>query len=225
MRGLAEGGSDIAIRYPVGRSDVAVELAAHLGRIGRPGLTTVGDGRKQIVLDRNQRRGIFGAVAAISEHERDGFSNVRDFAVGEREGPVAVERRTGIGMAQHAPLCQDRGEIIEGEHGVNAGQSACHAAVDFPDRGMRMRAAHEGAVQNAGDRNVIDEARVAGEQPAVLEAGNRRSNQRAHHALPGAWWARRIAILSSRGPLFRPPRAASRRDRKPIAPSFGREAD
>ena len=51
---------------------------------------------------------------------------------------------------------------------------------DPADRGVRMRAAHERRVPHPGARDVVDEAPLADEQGAVLEARNARSNQSTH---------------------------------------------
>ncbi len=52
--------------------------------------------------------------------------------------------------------------------------------VDPADRSVRMRAAHEGRVQHAGKRDVVDEAALADEQGAVLQPRNARSDQSTH---------------------------------------------
>ena len=51
-----------------------------------------------------------------------------------------------------------RGEIVEREHRVHAGQRQRRVLVDAADQRVRMRAAHERRVQHAGQRDVVDEA-------------------------------------------------------------------
>ena len=76
-------------------------------------------------------------------------------------------------MAQHAPLDQHRREIVEREHRVHAGQRQRVARVDSADQRMRMRAAHERGMQHAGQRDVVDEAALAGEQGPSSRRGRR----------------------------------------------------
>ena len=51
---------------------------------------------------------------------------------------------------------------------MNPGQRERVSGVDPADRSVRMRAAHEGRVQHAVKRDVVDEPALAGEQGAVL---------------------------------------------------------
>src|SRR5258708_39294513 len=83
-------------------------------------------------------------------------------------------------MAQHAALDEDRREIVEREDCVNPWQRQRVMRADPADRGVRMRAAHERRVPHPGARDVVDEAPLADEQGAVLEARNARSNQSPH---------------------------------------------
>ena len=62
------------------------------------------------------------------------------------------------------------GDVVEREHGMDARQGERRLLVDAADQRVRMRAAHERDVQQAGQRDVVDEAALAAQQRFVLEA-------------------------------------------------------
>jgi hypothetical protein len=160
--------------------DIRVELAANRRRPDGSGVTAIRSRGKHIVVDPHQGGGVLGDIAVVGKHDRDRLPDIGHFAIGQRKRPEAVERRSGIGMAQHAPLREDRGEMIERERGVHPSERErvvhCHGA----DRRMRMRAAHECRMQHAGKRDVIDEAPLAGEERPILEARNACPDQGRH---------------------------------------------
>src|SRR5262249_58122959 len=86
----------------------------------------------------------------------------------------------GIGVAEHATLGEYRRKIVEREHRVNARQRQRAVRVDPAERGVGMLTAHERRVPRPGTRDVVDEAALADEQGAVLEARNARSDQSTH---------------------------------------------
>ncbi len=63
------------------------------------------------------------------------------------------------------------------------GSASAVARIDAADQRVRMRAAHERGMQQPGQRDVVDEAAVAGQQRPILEPGNARSDQSAMHDL------------------------------------------
>jgi hypothetical protein len=83
-------------------------------------------------------------------------------------------------MVQHSPLREHRRDVVEGEHGVDAGQRQRRARIDGADRGVRMRAAHERGMPGAGGRDVVDETSLADEQRPVLETRNACADQASH---------------------------------------------
>ena len=93
MRSLAESRLRIAIGDLVGRDDVGIELAANRRRTGIGRLAAVGDGRKHIVIDSNQRRGVLGDIAVVGNDDGDRLADIRYFTVGESERPEPLERR------------------------------------------------------------------------------------------------------------------------------------
>ncbi len=188
VRGLVEGRVGIAVGHPVGGGDVGVELAPHRrrSRLGRP--AAVRHGGKHVVVDRDQRRRVLGKIAVVGQDQRDRLADVRHLPVGEGEGPVAVERRPGIGVAQHPTLGEDRREIVEREHRAHPRQRQRGMGVDPADRGVRVGAAHERRLPGAGVRDVVDETSLAGEQGLILEARNARSDQSTHRRRVSPTW-------------------------------------
>jgi hypothetical protein len=53
--------------------------------------------------------------------------------------------------------------------------------IDRADARMRVRAAHEGRVQHAGELDVVDEERASGEQAGVLVAWDRFAEEAGGH--------------------------------------------
>ena len=174
---MANAAFDVAERDLLRRDDVVVELAAHRGRIGRAGLAAVGHRVQHVVVDGDQRGRVLGEVAAVGDHDRDRLADIGHLAVGERERPQPVERRAGIRVPHHAALHEHRREIVEREHGVDAGQRERLARVNAADQRMRMGAAHERGVQQAWERNVVEIAALADRAAAGprAAAASRRS--------------------------------------------------
>ena len=71
-------------------------------------------------------------------------------------------------------------DIVEREHGMDAGQAERRLLVDAADQRVRMRASHERDVQQAGQRDVVNEAALAAQQRLVLKAGDARADQGGH---------------------------------------------
>ncbi len=180
VRGLGEGGIDVAEGDLVGGRDIAVELAAHRRRAGRTGPAAVRHRGQHVVVDLDQRRGVLGEIAAVGDHDGDRLAHVGDFSIRQRERPVAVERRAGIGMPQHPAIGHHRQEIVEREHRVHARQRQRCLRRNATHRGVGVRAAHEGGVPDAREHDVVDIAALADKERAVLDARNARSNQRRH---------------------------------------------
>ena len=118
----------------------------------------IGRCRQHLVIDRDQRRGVLGNIAVGGNDDRDRLADERDFAIRQRKRPAAVEPRSRIRNAHHAALLQHRREVVEREHGDNAGQPARGARIDGADQRVRMRAAHERGRERAGRHDVVDEA-------------------------------------------------------------------
>jgi hypothetical protein len=62
---------------------------------------------------------------------------------------------------------------------MHAGQRERRRLVDAADRGVRMRAAHEGGVEEARHHDVVDVTAFAAQERLVLDAESARSDQHA----------------------------------------------
>src|SRR5262249_55418347 len=63
--------------------------------------------------------------------------------------------------------------VVASEHGNDTRDSPCRGCIDPADAGVRMRRAHENAVQGAGGGDVGNEASPAKQEGAILDAGQR----------------------------------------------------
>ena len=195
---LAKRRIDVAEVDLVGGDDVRVELAAHRGRAGFDRLAAVRNCGQEVVVDLDRRRRVLGEIAAVGDHDRDRLAHVGDFAVGEAEAPHAVERRAGIGVPHHAPLGQHRGEIVEREHRVDAGHFHRRGILRYAaDGSVRMRAAHEGGVQQTGHRDVVDEATAPAQKRLVLDTPDAGADQRCHSNVQFTYFEIASAAFSS----------------------------
>ena len=64
----------------------------------------------------------------------------------------------------------EAGQIRAGEDGGNAGQGGRFRRLDPGDPAVRLRAAHEGCVEAAGDADVVGEPALPGQERTVLDA-------------------------------------------------------
>ena len=149
---------------------------------------------ERVVVDHHGVDGVGGLVPAVGHHHGDDVAHVARLV--ERHGPVVgglhvVGDRPG---ARHrvgpcAPVAQvgAREDVPHARHGGR------RAGVDAGDAGVGERAADHPHPQGAGDHQVVDEARLAGDQPAVLlaehpvadGAGRRRLLGGGHAVTPG----------------------------------------
>ena len=90
----------------------------------------------------------------------------------------AVDRRRRYQERPGLPIVA---EIVRGIDGDHAFALARRRHVDAPDAGMRDLAAQECRVQHAGQLDVVDEQRLAGEQAAVLVALDRGAEIAGRH--------------------------------------------
>ena len=151
VRGLGEGGVDVAKRDLVGDDLVGGEFAAHRRRalgIGRP---AIGRRRQHVVIDRDQGRGVLGDVAIGGDHDRNGLADERHFAVRQRERPTLVEPRAGIRHAHHAPLFSTGVRSSSVSTATTPGNARAALRIDAANERVRMRTAHEGGVSAPGE--------------------------------------------------------------------------
>ena len=124
-------------------------------------------GRQLRVVDDDRFHRVARGRRTLGDDDRDAVAHEAHFAHRERvvlrvlhvggDRPRARQRRL--------PVVE---EVGAGEHGDDAGHRACGLRVDRADRRVGERAADDLHVERAGDREVVDEARLAGEEHGVF---------------------------------------------------------
>ncbi len=175
--GLGESCVGVAEGDLIGNDLVRAELAAYTGRARRS--PAIGRRRQHLVVDGNKRDRVLGHVAVGGNDDRHRLADERNFTVGERKRPTAVEPGARIRHPHHPALLEHRREIVEREHGNDAGQPARSVKLDAADQRMRMRTAHEGRRKRTRRDNVVDEARSPAQQLLILDARNARADDLA----------------------------------------------
>ena len=129
-----------------------------------------GDSWKGVVAYRDGERRIFSLFARRSHHQRDWLADVAHHAACEAMARRLYRRAVA---AQHQPQCthrpgaagRHRGAI---EHGKHSGHAARNCCVNRRYACVRMRRAHEGAMQLAWYVDVGDIASPPGDEARVL---------------------------------------------------------
>jgi hypothetical protein len=160
---------DIAIGHRHERGDVAGKIAVRGRCAGRERIAAITHHRQHLVVDHHRRGGILGEIAVVGDDHRDCLADIADFVAGERI--LGAQRRDGgVGHRHRQRFGREpTGHVGDGEHRMDAGQGECRARIDCVDARMGNGAAHERRVQQAGQFDVVDEARASGEQGRVFD--------------------------------------------------------
>src|SRR2546425_11733269 len=75
-----------------------------------------------------------------------------------------------------------RDQIFPRQDRVHAGECECRFLFDGTDRGVAVRAAHEGGFEHSGEADVVDETTHASEQFRIFEAVDPSAENRSVHA-------------------------------------------
>ncbi len=124
--------------------------------------------RRQLrVVDDDRFHRVTRGGGTLGDDDRDAVAHEAHLAHRER----VVLRVLHVGGDR--PRAGQRGlpvfeQVRAGEHGDDAGHRARRLRVDRSDRRVGERAADDLDVERAGDRKVVDEARLAGEEHGVL---------------------------------------------------------
>ena len=138
-------------------------------RTGCQGRAAVRHRRQRLVVDRDQRGRVLGEIAGVRDDDRHRFADKRHLVLGEDELRDVGRQLRGAELQRDALLRQERREIGQREHRMDAGQLARCRGVDTADRGMRVRAAHKGRLQRVRKLQVVDKAAAALQQRQVLD--------------------------------------------------------
>ena len=181
--GLGAGRSIVAAALPDVRGDVAANIVVHRGGSAVHRLFQTDHRRQRLKLDGNVAQRIFGEIAALREYDRERLADMADLVLGERHLGALIEDRVLDRRRRHQ---QRTGRPIGAEIGGgidrdNAVAGARRGDIDRADAGMREIAAQKCRVHHAGQFDVVDEQRLAAQQPRVLVATDRRAETaRAH---------------------------------------------
>ena len=159
-RGLSQA-LDVAVEEG-GEEEVVAPFLMHQCRIGRTRLQRIDHGGKRVDLHLDTFGEVFGLGARRGDADRHAFADETDLVLGKRilvGGVVARQRRFG-------PDRPDVGQVGGGEDPAFETCGLPHRA----DAPVRDGAADEGGLPLAGQPDVADELRLAGQQPAVFLA-------------------------------------------------------
>jgi hypothetical protein len=154
-----------------------------LRRVGARRVAQVDDRLERRPRDVHELRRVERLIAGCRDDHRGRLADVTGAIAGER--PARRLGHPGAGRAGDAPQRCHRahaGEIGGGEHRDHAGRGARGGGVDRVDPRVRVRRAHERAVQLAFEPEVGDVAALAGEKTQVFAPAHRRAD-----TLQDAW--------------------------------------
>ena len=140
----------------------ALEVGADHRRVGVEGPVGVDHRREQLVLDLDQLEGVAGGVAVLGHHVGDLLALEADLVGGQHRLHVAGERRH--------PGQAHRGQQLAGDHGPHLGVGLGGRHVERPDPGVGVGAAQHGAVEHAGQLDVVEVAALPPQEAGILLA-------------------------------------------------------
>ncbi len=157
------------------------------GARGRERVAAIAGGGEHLVVDRDRGGGVFGEIAIVRDHHRDGLADIADLAA--RERMLGAQRRDGgIGHRHRQALGGEAARHVpRGEHRMDARHRQRRRGVDRADPGMGVRAAHERRMKHARQLQVVDKARPPGEQGGIFDPRHAGAElPGAHDSSPGA---------------------------------------
>ena len=148
-----------------------------------------GDRRQLLPFDLDQLEGVLRERAAVRHHGDHRLALPAGFVARER----VLGRRHVPGERREArlPRPADGSEIVGSDDGDHAGRGSGGIERDGIDAGMRVRAAQKRDVGDAGNRDVVGVASLAGGETARLAARQRSahvSGFRRHRLNPARKW-------------------------------------
>ncbi len=134
----------------------------------------VGDDRQRLELDEHVLGGVDHRVAVGADDDGDGVADVLD-ARPWRRGQCSVALISTPGGTQAIGSAPGV-DVLAGEDRHDVLALERRGGVDGDDRGVRLRRADERAPQRAGELDVVDVRRPAGDEPRVLLAAQRAAD-------------------------------------------------
>ena len=134
----------------------------------------VGDGGQRLVVDVDQRAGVFGFGARARDHGAHRFA----LPAGALDGDGVLRRRfDALEMREHADPRRDHlGKLGAGDDRDHARRFLRRRGVDAFDARMRVRRAHEGDVRHARQHDVADILAAPLRQPRQIRPRHRAAD-------------------------------------------------
>lgn len=142
-------------------------------------LERVDDHGQRVVGDIDEIDAVLGDVAVVGDDDGDRFADVAHAA--DRQRPLVD------GLLQHDQEgIGHRGDVLAGQHRVNARQGQGAGGIDRVDLGVRVRRAHDGGVKRSVRRgDVVRIATGAHEKGSILAPLQRLSDPAGPGSLAG----------------------------------------
>ena len=169
-------------------------LRIDLRRAGRERVARVEHRREHLVLHVDERGGLARRAPVDGGHRREDVADAAHlFALGDEARPVVVD--------QAVPALA--GDVGGRDDRDDAGMRPRARRVDAPHPGARVRRQHDGAVQQARPRQVVDVGPLAerpGRAPGSARAARRRRSRRSAAGIASP--RRALAISSMASTIF-----------------------
>ena len=153
--------------------DVARGVVEQRRGVGRERAVDVGDDRERFEHEIGQLGCVLGEGARLGDDDGDDVARVPDAV----DGQHAVGRDPQVPRRGSLEQSGAAGQVGTGEHGGDPWCRPSPVDVERHDAGVRLGAAHEVGVQDAGDREIVDETALSGQQTGILGTGNARPHE------------------------------------------------
>jgi hypothetical protein len=184
VRGAGERRLDVAgVALPLERH-VARPIVPDAGRIHGERLLEADRRRPRLVVDADQRGRVVGLARRVGDDEHDRLSGVARRLPGEGK-LVRIGGHRPIGASDvEGRRARVRGnrpgdftlDVDRRQHQPDSRRGARRGRVDGPDARVRVGRAHHHRVELPGQRDVVGEARCAGQEARILLALPRRAD-------------------------------------------------
>ena len=178
---VGEGVSDIAISDGVFRAFVIGRVRMAHRRIGIERAFTIRRAGQDIEIDLDQRRGVFGVIAGIRDHQRNRLACKTDLAVFEQPLLERLRNRGVRHLERHGRVAQVVGQVRGGIDRDDAGMRLGRCRIDGVDLRMAVRRADESRLEHTRKVKVVGIAATAGQQPGVFQPRHPRAEHFRTH--------------------------------------------
>ena len=143
--------------------------------------------RQRLIINHDQRCGVFGDVATISNHHRNGFTHMHDLFVGQG-GAMQLLAESGAWQRHFQQrIIQVMDDIFHAPDRAHARHVDCSGNINAANECVSLRAAHKGCMQHAGEVDVIDKASLTAQQSPIFNAFDAGTDDAGHAPLPACF--------------------------------------